>query len=110
MLTNVYFRCGIIKLYKREENELRKLYEAPLLNKLGFNINFPRDVMYIFKEMLGLGFFLPLTMIAIHNLILFIGNKRLKTNVSRMINILEEQMWIEAGLNKNIVNDTQSAY
>jgi len=90
MLTNIYFGCGIIKLSNDEENELRRLYEAPLLSKLGFSVNFPRDVMYVSKEMLGLGFFLPSTMIDMHKLALFVGNKRLKMNVARMINVLEE--------------------
>ena len=105
MLTNVYFRCGITKMHKREELELRKLYKAPLLSKLGFNINFPRDVMYVSKEMIRLGLFLPTTMIVIQGLKLFLGNKRIKLNVARMINVLEEQMWVEGGLNTNIVNN-----
>ena len=75
MLSNVYFRCGIIKLNENEENELRRLYEAPMLNKLGYSINFPRDIMYISKEMLGLGLFLPSTIIDMHKLALFLRNK-----------------------------------
>ena len=65
MLTNVYFGCGITKIYEREELELRKLYEAPLLSKLGFNFKFPRDVMCVSKKMLELGLFLLITMIMI---------------------------------------------
>ena len=49
MLTNVYFGCGIIKLHEREEIALRKFYEAPLLSKLGFNVNFPRYTMFVSK-------------------------------------------------------------
>ena len=82
MLTNVYFRYGIIKLSDDEENELRRLYKAMLLSKLGFSVNFPRDVMYVSKEMLGLGFFLPSTMIDMYKLALFVENKRLKMNVA----------------------------
>jgi len=92
MLTNVYFGCGIITLHERQEKELRRLYQATILKKLGFGANFPRKLMYISKEMLGLGLFLPSTMIAIQKLKLFFGNKRGKTNVARMINVLEESM------------------
>ena len=74
MLANVCFGCGITKLNEREDIELRKVYEAPLLSKLGFNVNFPRDIMYVSKEMLGLGMFLPTAMIAIQGLKLCLGN------------------------------------
>ena len=69
MLTNVCFRCGIIELYKKEENRL-KLREAPLPSKLDFNVNFPREVMYVLKEMLRLGLFLPSVMIETQRLAL----------------------------------------
>ena len=48
--------------------------------------------MYVSKEMLGLGLFLPSTMIAMQSLKLFLGNKRGTTNAARMINALEESM------------------
>ena len=110
MLTNVYFGCGIIKLHEREEAELQRLYEPTILKKLGFSVNFPRKVMYVAKEMLGLGLFLPSTMIAIQRLKLFLGNKRGKTNAARMINALEEYMWVEGGLNRFTINDLEESY
>ena len=51
-------RCGIIKLNNDKEKEIRRLHEALLLSKFGFSNNFPRDIMHVSKEMLGLGFFL----------------------------------------------------
>jgi len=63
MLTNVYYGCGIVKLHEKEEMELRRLYETTILRKLGFSTNFPRKIMYVSKEMLGLGLLLPSTMI-----------------------------------------------
>ena len=66
--------------------------------------------MYVSKEMLGLGLLLPSTMIAIQGLKLYLGNKRCVSNVSRMINALEEMMWVEGGLNKSIINDKNESY
>ena len=110
MLANVYFRCGIMKLHEKEEIELRRLYESTILRKLGFSKNFPRKIMYVSKEMLGLGLFLPSTMIAIQGLKLYLGNKRSTSNASRMINALEEMMWVEGGLNKDIINDENESF
>ena len=106
----MYFGCGIIKLHEREELELRRLYEPTILRKLGFSITFPRNVMYASKEMLRLGLFLPSTMIAMQSLKLFLGNKRGTTNAARMINALEESMWVEGGLNECIINDLEELY
>ena len=89
---NVHFGCSIIKTHKREESELRKLHEAPLRSKLGLNINCPRDIMHISKEMLRLGLFLLSMIITMKKLLLFLGNKQVKSNVARIKNILEEQM------------------
>ena len=57
MLANAYFRHGIIKLIDNKEKEFRRLCEALLLSKLRFSVIFPRDVMHVSKEMLGLGLF-----------------------------------------------------
>ena len=110
ILTNVYFGCRIIKLHEREELELRRLYEPTILRKLGFSVTFPRNVMYLSKEMLGLGLFLPSTMIATQSLKLFLGNKRGTTNTARIINALEESMWAEGGLNECIINNLEDTY
>ena len=92
MITNVYFGCGIFKLHRNEELELRRLYESTILRKLGFSVNFPRKLMYVSKEMLGLGLLLPSTMIAIQGMKLYLGNKRSQSNASRIICSLEELM------------------
>ena len=75
-----------------------------LLCKMGFSSNFPRDVMHTSKEMLGLGLFLLSALITIQGLKLYFGNKRIKMNAARMADALEEQMWVESGLNKNPIN------
>ena len=79
-----------MRIHEKEEQELRRLYEVPLLNKLGFSDTFLRDMMYVSKEILRLDLFLPKTMIAMHRLKLYLGNKRIKLNAARIINVLEE--------------------
>ena len=65
---------------------------------------------HMLKEMLGLGLILPKTMIAIQGLQMYLGNKRIKSNASRMIRVLEEQIWVESGLNKNLINNNKKQY
>ena len=69
---------------------MRYLYESTILRKLGFSVKFPCNVMHVFKEILRLGLLLPSTIIAMQRLKLFFGDKRSKSNASRMINALEE--------------------
>ena len=90
MLSSVYFGCGITSLTAKEEIELRKLCEEPMLRKFGLSSNFPRDVMHVSKEMLGLGLFLPSTMTATQGLRLHLGNKRIKSCAARIVRALEE--------------------
>ena len=66
--------------------------------------------MYVSKEMLGLGLLLPSTMIAIQGLKLYLGNKQCHSNASRIINLLEELMWVEAGLNDDIINNFEEPH
>ena len=77
MLSTVCYGSGVMTLNEKEENELRRLYETPTLNKLGFSSNFPRDMMCASQDMLRLGLVLPTTMIEIQGLRMCFGNKRL---------------------------------
>ena len=86
----MYFRCGIIKLDNKEEVELIKIYKVLLLRKLDLSIKFPWAVMHTSKELLGLGFMKPKTIIAIQVLRLYLSNKRIKFTVSKMISAVEE--------------------
>ena len=92
VLSSVYYGCVIMTLNEKEENELRRLHEAPMLNKLGLRSTFPRDMMHVSRDMLGLGLVLPTTMIAIQVIRMCFGNKRIKSNAARMIKVLEEQI------------------
>ena len=46
-LTSVYFGVGIIELTKVQEDELKSLYKAPILKKLGLSIKFPKELLYV---------------------------------------------------------------
>ena len=41
MIKSVFFGYGVIELYSREEKELRRIYEEPMLMKLGLGRKFP---------------------------------------------------------------------
>ena len=66
--------------------------------------------MHVSKDMLGLGLFLPSTMIAIQAMRMYLGNKRISSNASRMIAVLEEQIWVEEGRNQHPINHKKEMY
>ena len=76
--TTMYYNlydCGITTSNLKEEKELRRIYETPILIKLGFSNKFPRDIMCISKDILELELFLPSTMIAIQAIRMYLGDK-----------------------------------
>ena len=75
MIKAVLFRYSVVELHLKEEEELKRIYEEPFLQKLGLSKKFPRAVMYTRKSTLGLGIMAPSTIIALLKLKLFIGNK-----------------------------------
>ena len=75
MLTNAHFGCRIFKLQEQEKLELRRSCESAALRKLDFSITFLRKVMRALKEMLGLGLFIPSSVIAVQKLRLFLEIK-----------------------------------
>lgn len=97
MIKSVYFGCGVIELNKQQENELRRLYEEPMLVKLGLSKKYPRTALYSRKSALGVGLMMPSTLIAVLKLKAYIGNKRRLGNTAKSIKIQEEYQEIEAG-------------
>jgi len=110
MIKEVFFGCGIVDLHPREEQELKRIYEAPLLQKLGLSKKFPRAVMYARKSALGLGIMAPSTILALLKLKLYIGNKRINGNAGEAINAQEEFLKIEAGRRVNLGEDPSNRY
>ena len=68
ILSSIYFEYSITTLYSKEEQNLKGIYVELILRKIGFSSTFPRFIMHMSKEMLGLGLFLPKTIISIQGL------------------------------------------
>ena len=100
MIKSVYFGCGVITLTERQIEALKKLYEGPILEKLRLTKKFPRDVMYISKEGLGLGLLSPETCLAVQQLKLYFGNNRVNGNTNQMIRANEAYTQVMCGRNK----------
>ena len=97
MIKSVYFGCGIFELTDNQENELKKIYEEPLLVKLGLSRNFLRRVLYSRKSALGIGIMEPSTIINILKAKLYLGNKRMEGVANEVIKLQEEYLIVEAG-------------
>ena len=98
-MTSVYFGAGIITLNNKQCQELKRLYEEPMLVKLKLSRKLPRDILYARRSALGVGLILPETAIAIATLKLYIGNVRMKSNVVDMIELNEQYSYVECGTN-----------
>jgi len=75
MIRLVFFGCGVIELHIREEKELRRICEEPLLVKLGLSKKFPWAALYTRKSALGVGLMKPSTIIAMLKMKQYVGNK-----------------------------------
>ena len=76
IIKSVYFGYGIFELIPGQEKELKRLYEEPLLIKLGLSQNFLWKVLYSRKSALGIGIMKPSSIINILRAKLYLGNKR----------------------------------
>ena len=76
MIKSVFFGCRVIELHPKEERELQRIYEEPILVKLGLSKKYLRAVLYTRKSALGISFMKPSTIIAILKLKQYVGNKR----------------------------------
>ena len=59
ILTNVFFGCGIVNFTKKQCDELKKIYELPIMRKMGLGDNFPRKLLCVKKSALGVGLIEP---------------------------------------------------
>ena len=110
MIKSVFFGYGVIELNSKEEKELKRIYEEPMLVKLGFSKKFPRIILYTRKSALGVGLMQPSTIIAILKLKSYIRNKRKQRNVTKSINIQEEYQEIEVGRTIQLGEDLKCRY
>ena len=49
MLTNMYFGSGVVMFNKKECEELKKIYEFPLIRKMKLGDKFPRKLLCVRK-------------------------------------------------------------
>ena len=98
MLTNVFFGCGIVNFTKKQCDELKKIYELPIIRKMRLGDNFPRKLLYVKKSALGVGLIEPATVIDYLAIKLYVGNKRAKGELTSVINIHEEISQEDSGL------------
>ena len=110
MIKSAYFSCRIVILRTKEDQELRKIYEAPILLKLGFSKNFPRTILCTRRSALRIGLMMPQTIIEILKLKLCIGNKRKKWNAYEAVKAQEDIIRVEAGRNFTIREDLSRRY
>ena len=110
MIKSVYFGCGIVELSDKQEEELKRLYEEPLLVKLGLSRKFPRVVLYSRKSALGVGIMALNTILAMLKAKLYLGNIRRKGETHKAIELQEELMTVEAGQDIKIGSSTVERY
>lgn len=110
MIKSVYFGCGIVKLNKQQEKELRRIYEEPMLIKLGLSRKYPRTALYSRKSALGVGLMLPSTLLAVLKLKLYIGNMRKLGNAAEAIQVQLDYQEVEAGRVVTIGEDPELRY
>ena len=98
-MTRVYFACGIVQLTPKQEEELEKIYEEPLLIKLQLGRKFPRAALYSRLKALGVGLMKPTTVLAAMAARLYIANTRSFNATSKLIKASENYDMIIQGKN-----------
>jgi hypothetical protein len=81
----VYFGYGIVEINERQEKYLQSLYETIILNKLMLSEKFPRRILYVRRNTIGIGFIRPKTVINALATKLYIGHQQANTSTSNMI-------------------------
>ena len=99
IIKNVFFGYGIASFTPPEEEELKKIYEQPILEKLRLGMKFSKCALYIYKKALGISIMTPNTMLAILALKLYFGHTRLQGETNDIIEYNLERLKIEIGRN-----------
>ena len=102
LIKSVFFGTGVIRLTDAQAKQLRRIYEGPLLKKLGYSEKFPRPLMYVDIRHMGLGFLTPRTIVDQLQLKLLVGHNRLKTQTNELLLDLHETLQVNSGLSINI--------
>ena len=77
------------------------MHEFPMIRKLGLGDMFPRKLWCVQKTSLGVGLIATNAVIDMLATKLWVGNKRLQGELSNVIEVHEENSFIDRGLRKN---------
>ena len=110
MIRSVFFGCGVIELHPREEKELRRICEEPLLVKLGLSKKFPWAALYTRKSALGVDLMKPSTIIAMLKMKQYVGNKQKGGNAAKSIEVQEEYQIVKVGRFLELGEDPKRRY
>ena len=95
LLKSIYFKCRIIEISELQDLFLRSLYKMIILKKLGLGATFPQLILYIRQNIMGVRLIKLSIAIAMLVSKLYIGNRRDKTRVRKLISIIDEKLTIE---------------
>ena len=84
------FGRGIVWFNKKQSEELKNIYELPLIRKMKLGDKFPGKLLHIRKSALRIGLVEPNTAMDSLALNLFLGNKRSEGELMSVIKCLEE--------------------
>ena len=110
MVTTAYlyyksiFGCRIIHLSQQQEYVLKKIYELVILRKLRLSENFQRAMLYSRKTALEIGLLTPATIINILAMKLYLRHMRANYQISKVIQINEDNTRLQYGYSKSIVD------
>ena len=100
VLTNVFFGCGVVQHNAKQIKELKIIHKLPMIRKLGVCDDFSRKFSHVQKLRLGVGLIEPNTVIYMLATWLHVGNKILQGDVSKIVEVYEENSFIDSGLTK----------
>ena len=81
------------------------MYKEIICAKLELGKKFPRTVLYIRQNAIGIGLIMPKTAIAMLETKLYIRNLRAKTRISKIIIMINNKLMIEKGKNNNTIKE-----
>ena len=71
-----------------------------MIRKLGIGDYLPSKLLHVQKPRLGIGLIEPNTVIDTLEIRLCVGNKRLEGDVSKIVEVHEENIFIDSGMTK----------
>ena len=104
MIKSVFYGAGVYLITEEQECQLCKIYEGLLLRKLGYSEKFPRALLYVYINAMGLGFMKPRTIADQLRVKLLVGHERFQTETNELIETLHEFLQFFSGMSQNIVS------